>query len=104
MTRLVGRTFYSRIVLKTGPNGRLTSVDSRPSDSLALALQSKTPVFVSKRIARRATSLACSQRSWPCLPHAAGPPQVCWACASRCSGAVRGGAWLRQHCCSSSAA
>ena len=51
LTRLVGRTYYSRIVLSMGP-GKMASIDSRPSDSLALALQTNKPVFVSKRIAR----------------------------------------------------
>lgn len=49
LTRLVGSTYYSRIVLNQ--SGKEVSLDSRPSDSLALALQSKCPVFVAKDIA-----------------------------------------------------
>ena len=60
LTRLVGSrghgTYYSRIVLSRGRDNTLTSLDSRPSDALALALQSKSPVFVSKTIAKCAPS------------------------------------------------
>ena len=51
VTRLVGNTYYARILL-TLPGGVERSVDARPSDSLALALQCSAPVFVSKQIAR----------------------------------------------------
>lgn len=45
ITRLVGSTYYARIVL-LGPAGERRSVDARPSDSIALALQAKSPVYV----------------------------------------------------------
>ena len=51
VTRLVGHTYYARILLGL-PGGAQRSVDARPSDSLALALQYSAPVFVSKQIAR----------------------------------------------------
>ena len=51
VTRLVGNTYYARILLML-PGGVQRSVDARPSDSLALALQCSAPVFVSKLIAR----------------------------------------------------
>ncbi|KAK9816730.1 hypothetical protein WJX72_004295 [[Myrmecia] bisecta] len=51
ITRLVGHTFYARIVLALLSGGE-RSVDARPSDSLALALQWDKPVYVAKELAR----------------------------------------------------
>eukprot|EP00884_Botryococcus_braunii_P004311 jgi/Botrbrau1/13881/Bobra.0056s0112.2 len=45
ITRLVGTTYYARIVL-AGPAGLHRSVDARPSDCIALALRQKSPIFV----------------------------------------------------------
>lgn len=53
VTRLVGNTYYARILLSL-PGGVQRSVDARPSDSIALALQCAAPVFVAKQIARYA--------------------------------------------------
>ncbi|KAK9803432.1 hypothetical protein WJX73_000009 [Symbiochloris irregularis] len=50
VTRLVGHTYYARILLAL-PDGMEHSVDARPSDSLALALACSAPVFVSKQVA-----------------------------------------------------
>ncbi|MBM3462724.1 MAG: bifunctional nuclease family protein, partial [Armatimonadetes bacterium] len=41
-------TFYAKVVLETG-NGVL-EIDARPSDSIALALRTNSPIFVSERI------------------------------------------------------
>ena len=41
-------TFYAKIVLEFG--GRNLEIDARPSDSIALALRAKAPIFVSERI------------------------------------------------------
>ena len=55
LTRVVGTTYYSRIVLRSGSGGGgeggLLSIDSRPSDAVAVALASGAPIYVSKRIA-----------------------------------------------------
>ncbi|DBA94720.1 hypothetical protein WJX77_006122 [Trebouxia sp. C0004] len=51
ITRLENHTYYSRIVLLL-PGGIKRSVDSRPSDSLALALQCEAPLFVARQLAR----------------------------------------------------
>lgn len=51
ITRLENHTYYSRIVLLL-PGGMKSSVDSRPSDSLALALQCEAPLFVARQLAR----------------------------------------------------
>ena len=45
---LESQTFFARIVVKV--NGESVSVDSRPSDSIALALKSKAPIFVNEEL------------------------------------------------------
>ncbi len=45
VTGLVANTFYARIYIEQ--NGTLVSLDARPSDSIALALRFKAPIFVS---------------------------------------------------------
>lgn len=50
ITRLVDHTYYSRIVLEL-PGGSKRSVDSRPSDSLALAMQCEAPLYVARQLA-----------------------------------------------------
>ena len=54
ITRLVDHTYYSRIVLKL-PGGTQRSIDSRPSDSLALAMQCEAPLFVARELAKYAS-------------------------------------------------
>ena len=51
ITRLEDHTYYSRIVLLL-PGGVKRSVDARPSDSLALALQCQAPLFVARQLAQ----------------------------------------------------
>jgi uncharacterized protein len=46
VTALVANTFYARIVIEQ--DGIVVSLDARPSDSIALALRSKAPIFVSE--------------------------------------------------------
>lgn len=41
-------TFYAKVVLEA--NGGTLEVDARPSDSIALALRTNSPIFVSERI------------------------------------------------------
>jgi len=41
-------TFFAKIVLES--NGNTIEVDARPSDSIALALRMKAPIYVSERI------------------------------------------------------
>ena len=41
-------TFYAKIVLES--NGKNLEIDARPSDSIALALRTSAPIFVSERI------------------------------------------------------
>jgi len=46
-------TFYARIVLEV--NGEITDIDSRPSDAIALAVRTKSPVFVSEEVMAQAS-------------------------------------------------
>lgn len=48
ITELKEQTFYARIHISV--NGKVVKVDARPSDSLALALKSKAPIFVNEEL------------------------------------------------------
>lgn len=43
--RVIGTTFYASIMLRCG-SGLFTRIDARPSDAIALAIRSETPLFV----------------------------------------------------------
>lgn len=45
-------TFYSRLVIDQ--NGNLINIDSRPSDSISVALRQSSPIFVSEQIMEEA--------------------------------------------------
>jgi bifunctional DNase/RNase len=47
---LKNHTFYARLVLRT--NGEVIEVDSRPSDAIALAAGTETPIFVEDHVLR----------------------------------------------------
>jgi uncharacterized protein len=49
VTELRESTFYARIHLKTR-DGKTLEVDSRPSDAIALALRTKSPIYVAKKV------------------------------------------------------
>ncbi len=48
ITSLKNQTFYARVLLKV--NGDSVSIDSRPSDSIALALKTKAPIYVEESL------------------------------------------------------
>lgn len=48
-----GDVFYANIVLQTEENKQI-SIDSRPSDALALAVRTNVPIFVSKEVMKNA--------------------------------------------------
>ncbi|MFQ5681001.1 MAG: bifunctional nuclease family protein [Candidatus Omnitrophota bacterium] len=41
-------TFYAKIII--GAYGKMKAVDARPSDSIALALRTKSPIFVEEEV------------------------------------------------------
>jgi len=48
VTRLEQETFYAELVVEA--DGRVVSVDARPSDSIGLALRAGAPVFVAEGV------------------------------------------------------
>jgi len=47
--KLIDSTFHAKIYLKTNNNGKKT-IDARPSDSIALAVRTKAPIFVEEEV------------------------------------------------------
>ncbi len=50
--KMVNNTFYAKMELKTR-EGELKSIDARPSDSIALAVRFKAPMYVSEEVAEK---------------------------------------------------
>ncbi|MDP8230374.1 MAG: bifunctional nuclease family protein [Candidatus Gorgyraea atricola] len=48
ITRLEENTFFAKLVLQV--NGRFEEVDARPSDSIALSVRVKAPIFVEESV------------------------------------------------------
>lgn len=46
ITELKEQTFFARLLVKS--NGEIHSIDSRPSDSIALALKTKSPIYANE--------------------------------------------------------
>ena len=76
LTRQAGPVFYARIVLRL-PGGGLSSIDSRPSDALALALQLSAPLFVASSILQVGGS--------------------CWLSCACCLALQHAATWQREH-------
>jgi len=55
VTELKDNTFYAMIYLKRG--GEILAVDSRPSDAIALALRTKSPIFVEEAVVESAKGM-----------------------------------------------
>jgi len=55
VTDLKDSTYYAVIYLEVG--GRKVSVDARPSDAISLALRSKSPIFVAKKVLEASSSV-----------------------------------------------
>jgi hypothetical protein len=49
ITELRESTYYARIQLKTR-EGKTVEIDSRPSDAIAVALRTKSPIYVAKQV------------------------------------------------------
>ena len=54
VTELKDNTFYALIFLDV--NGRTVTVDSRPSDAIALALRTESPIFVTDDVISKSSS------------------------------------------------
>src|SRR5262249_13820786 len=49
ITELRESTYFARLQLKTR-EGKLLEIDSRPSDAIAVALRTKSPIYVAKQV------------------------------------------------------
>jgi uncharacterized protein len=56
VTELRDNTYFARIILKTR-EGRALEIDSRPSDAIAIALRSKSPIYVAKKVLEASSEL-----------------------------------------------
>ncbi len=56
ITELRENTYFARIYLKTREGGNL-QIDSRPSDAISLALRTKSPIYVAKRVLELSSEL-----------------------------------------------
>jgi uncharacterized protein len=52
--KLVNNTFHAKLEIK-GKDGGVKTIDARPSDSIALAVRFKSPIFVSEEVAQKST-------------------------------------------------
>ncbi len=60
ITDLRDNTYFARIYLKTR-EGRALEMDSRPSDAIAVALRTKSPIYVAKKVLEASSELHESQ-------------------------------------------
>ncbi len=58
---LKDNTFYATLSLKIG--NRSLNVDSRPSDAIALALRTESPVFVDENVIKRSKTIDLNMRN-----------------------------------------
>ena len=61
VTELKDNTFYALIFLNV--DGNTVTVDSRPSDAIALALRTDSPIFVTEEVISKSSSAASSTLS-----------------------------------------
>jgi bifunctional DNase/RNase len=52
ITDLRDQVFYAQVVMSV--NGKVSNIDARPSDAIALATRMKSPIFVNKSVIRKA--------------------------------------------------
>ena len=61
VTDLRENTYYAQIQLRTREGKNLT-IDSRPSDALALALRTKSPIYVAKKVLEVSSELEANEQ------------------------------------------
>ena len=61
ITELKENTYYAAVNLSVG--GRRMIIDSRPSDAIALALRTKSPIFVAKAVLEASSMLQQNEES-----------------------------------------
>jgi len=56
VTELRDNTYFAHIQVKTR-EGRVVQIDSRPSDAISLALRTKSPIYVAKKVLEMSSEL-----------------------------------------------
>ncbi len=56
ITELRDTTYFARLILKTR-EGRSLEIDSRPSDAIAVAIRTKSPIYVAKKVLEDSSEL-----------------------------------------------
>lgn len=58
--KLVNSTFHSKLLLKDR-DGKIQTVDARPSDGIALAVRAKAPIFVDEEVLKKASIFSATE-------------------------------------------
>ncbi len=58
--KLVNNTFYAKVVLKD-KDGKVQSIDARPSDGVALAVRAKARIFVEEEVLKKASIFSATE-------------------------------------------
>jgi len=78
ITELKENTYYALIYLKVA--GREVSIDSRPSDAIALALRTKSPIYVAKAVLEASSILQQGEEGKePDVPNVSNVSKEKWA-------------------------
>ncbi len=78
VTELRENTYYAQIQLKTR-EGRALSIDSRPSDAIALSLRTKSPIYVAKKVLEASSELESSEQPLQSEQNLAGVSRDKWS-------------------------
>jgi bifunctional DNase/RNase len=58
--KLVNSTFHAKLLLKDR-DGKIQTVDARPSDGIALAVRAKAPIFVDEEVLKKASIFSATE-------------------------------------------
>ncbi len=58
--KLVNSTFHAKVLLKTA-DGKIKTVDARPSDGVALAVRARAPIFVDEEVLKKASIFSAAE-------------------------------------------
>lgn len=78
LTELKDNTYYAQIQVKTR-EGKLVPIDSRPSDAISLALRTKSPIYVAKKVLEVSSELQQSAEQGASDQNLAGVSRDKWA-------------------------
>jgi bifunctional DNase/RNase len=68
VTELKDNTFYALIFLNAG--GKMIAVDSRPSDAIAIALRTDSPIYVTDEVIAKSSTISASSGADRSTPEA----------------------------------